>query len=151
VITIPGTKRQISLGVLVAFIASLSATIGGTWIAWLHQWGNTDPSVWFIAGIGLVGTTITAALHTWDTMPGNTAIVLPGIPIFGKRVSVVVLISFVVALATTVSASWIAWVHNFGQTDPTSLAIAGIGLLMTTVTAAIHIWDSMPNNAPVHA
>ncbi len=70
--------------------------------------------------------------------------------LFGRQVSVAVLISFVVTLATTVGGTWIAIVNNWGKTDPQALLIAVVGAIGVTVTAGVHVWDTQTGQpAPV--
>jgi cytochrome bd-type quinol oxidase subunit 1 len=70
------------------------------------------------------------------------------VTLFGKYVSVAVLISFLVAVGTAVGGSWIAVVNQWGKTDPASYVVIVLGVIATTVTAAVHTWDTMPNNTP---
>lgn len=66
--------------------------------------------------------------------------------LFGKQVSIAVLISFIVTLATTVGGTWVAIVNQWGKEDPSAWIVAALGALGVTISAAAHIWDTMPQN-----
>lgn len=66
--------------------------------------------------------------------------------LFGKQVSVAVLISFVVSLVTTVGGAAVTIANNWGTTDPASLLVLALGLAGTTVSTIVHTWDTMPAN-----
>jgi hypothetical protein len=68
--------------------------------------------------------------------------------LFGRQVSIAVLVSFVVTLATTVGGTWIAIVNNWGTTDPAALAVAVAGAVGVTITAAVHVWDTQAGQPP---
>lgn len=71
--------RKVSLSVLISFLVSLATAAGGAVITILNQWGKIDPSALIILAVGVIGTTVTTIVHTWDTMPANMplAVVTP--------------------------------------------------------------------------
>lgn len=66
--------------------------------------------------------------------------------LFGKQVSLAVLVSFVVGIVTSVTGLVTLGLNNWGKTDPASFVVLISGALVTAITAAIHTWDTMPNN-----
>jgi hypothetical protein len=78
-VTIAG--RQISITVLIAFVVSLIATVGGAWVAIANQWGKTDPGSLVVLIAGALALTITTAVHAWDTGPGQPSPVPPKPPV----------------------------------------------------------------------
>ncbi len=72
--------KQISVAVLYAGAVSLVTAVGGAWVTVVNGWGHGDPATFIPLALGVLGTTITAGLHIWDTMPANTPVVAPPAP-----------------------------------------------------------------------
>jgi hypothetical protein len=68
--------------------------------------------------------------------------------IFGRQISLSVLIAFIGSLLTLAVGVVTMAANNWGQSDPGSYLLTVAGAVSTAVTAGIHSWDTMPSNIP---
>lgn len=66
--------------------------------------------------------------------------------IFGKYVSVAVLVGFVVSVVTAVGGGIVTIINGWGTKDPSATLTLVVGVVGTVGSALIHTWDSMPAN-----
>jgi hypothetical protein len=68
--------------------------------------------------------------------------------ILGRKVSLSVLVSFLVSLVTAAGGAVTAILNQWGKVDPSALIILAVGVIGTAVTTIVHTWDTMPANMP---
>jgi hypothetical protein len=69
--------KRVSVSVLIGFVVSVVAAVGGGIVTILNGWGTGDPSATLTLVVGVVGTVGSALIHTWDTMPANVVAAAP--------------------------------------------------------------------------
>lgn len=74
--------------------------------------------------------------------------------IFGRQVSIAVLIAFATSIISTVTGLVHLALSNWGKGDPASFVLLISGAVVTAVVAGIHTWDTatgQPAPVPVAA